>query len=190
MKGKLILLIVFFMMCYLSVCLTQQGKAGSKDEDLPAVISKAEQGDPEAQKNLGIKYAEGEGIPQDMTQAVYWLTKAAEKGDAEVQVYLGIIYAKGVHVPQDYEKAIDWLTRAAEQGVIGAQLKLGVLYEKGKGIQDYVRAYAWFNIAALHGDETAKEKKNLLIKKMSPSQIEEGKKLSKELDNKIYGQAE
>lgn len=190
MKKKLLLLIVFFTMGFISACLTQQGKAGSNDEDLSAIISKAEQGDHEAQKNLGIKYAEGDGIPQDITQAVYWLTKAAEKGDAEVQVYLGILYAKGVHVPQDYEKAIDWLTRAAEQGVIGAQLKLGVLYEKGKGIQDYVKGYAWFNIAALHGDKTAKEKKNLLLKKMSPSQIEEGEKLSIELDNKIYGQAE
>jgi TPR repeat protein len=107
-----------------------------------------------AQRNLGIMYVEGEGIPQDITQGVYWLSKAAE------------------------------------QGLAGAQLKLGVLYEKGEGIRDYVKGYAWFNIAALQEDKTAKKKKNLIVKKMSPGQIEKGEKLSKELYDKIHGQAE
>ena len=183
-------LTVFLVMGFISICLTQQGKTETNDRDMSAIISKAEQGDADAQRNLGIMYFEGEGIPQDITQGVYWLSKAAEQGDAEVQIFLGIMYAKGIHVPQDYKKSIDWLTKAAEQGLAGAQLKLGVLYEKGEGIQDYVKGYAWFNIAALQEDKTAKKKKNLIVKKMSPGQIEEGEKLSKEFYDKIHGQAE
>ena len=108
---------VFLVMGFISVCLAQQGKAESNSENISAIIAKAEQGETDAQRNLGIMYAEGEGVPQDITQAVYWFSKAAEKGDAEVQIYLGIIYAKGVHVPQDYEKSIYWLTKAAKQGL-------------------------------------------------------------------------
>ena len=40
------------------------------------IMSKAELGYPHAQFNLGVMYADGECIPQDNKQAVYWFTKA------------------------------------------------------------------------------------------------------------------
>ncbi len=45
----------------------------------------AEQGDAEAQFNLGIKYANGEGVPQNGTEAVKWYRLAAERGLAGTQ---------------------------------------------------------------------------------------------------------
>src|SRR5712691_8471260 len=45
----------------------------------------AEQGHAEAQFNLGLMYIDGQGVPQDYTQAAQWLRKAAEQGDATAQ---------------------------------------------------------------------------------------------------------
>ena len=39
--------------------------------------SAAEQGDAEAQNNLGVMYASGKGVPQDYVQALMWFSLAA-----------------------------------------------------------------------------------------------------------------
>ena len=49
----------------------------------------AEHGDATAQFSLGYKYATGEGVPQNYTEAVRWFRMAAEQGDAKAQVNLG-----------------------------------------------------------------------------------------------------
>ncbi len=41
----------------------------------------AEQGDIDAQYNLGAMYGRGEGVPQDYVRAHMWLNIAAAKGD-------------------------------------------------------------------------------------------------------------
>ena len=69
-----------------------------------------------------------------------------------------------------------------------AQFNLGLMYEKGKGVpQDYVTAYAWYNIAAFNGNADGKRNKGLLAKEMSPNQIAEAQRLSKVLLNRIKG---
>ena len=52
----------------------------------------ADQGDAEAQYNLGDAYRLGAGVPEDYEQAVYWYRKAADQGDAEAQFILGVMY--------------------------------------------------------------------------------------------------
>ncbi len=42
----------------------------------------AEQGNAEAQFNLGGMYRQGRGVPQDDAEAMKWYRKAAEQGDA------------------------------------------------------------------------------------------------------------
>ena len=65
----------------------------------------AEQGDAEAQFNLGLMYANGEGVPEDDVQAAFWFRKAAEQGDAAAQNNLGVRYDNGEGVPEDYVQA-------------------------------------------------------------------------------------
>ena len=43
----------------------------------------AEQGDPDAQFNLGLSYAGGEGVPQDDAEAHMWLSLAASRASGE-----------------------------------------------------------------------------------------------------------
>ena len=42
----------------------------------------ADQGDAQAQFNLGLMYANGRGVPQDAAQALTWFRKAAAQGHA------------------------------------------------------------------------------------------------------------
>ena len=48
----------------------------------------------------------------------------------------------------DFPEAARLFRKSADQGNVTAQDSLGVLYVNGEGVpQDYVQAYAWFNIA-------------------------------------------
>ena len=46
--------------------------------------------------------------------------------------------------------------------------------------KDYVQAYAWNNIAAAQGNETAKENLEIITKKMSTAGITKAQELSRE----------
>ena len=61
----------------------------------------AEQGDANAQQNLGHMYDYGLGVPEDDKAAVKWYTLASEQGLAISQYSLGIMYAQGFGVPKD-----------------------------------------------------------------------------------------
>jgi len=49
----------------------------------------AEQGYAVAQYNLGVMYANGEGVPKDVQKAAKWHRKAAEQGHADAQTHMG-----------------------------------------------------------------------------------------------------
>ena len=83
---------------------------------------KADQGDAEAQYNLGILYYEGHGITQDYTTARQWWEQAAAQGNALAQYRLGVLYQKGQGVPQDDATAREWFEKSTVQG----GLKIGV----------------------------------------------------------------
>ncbi len=76
----------------------------------------AEQGNADAQYNLGAMYDQGWGVPQDYAEAVKWYRMGAEQGDVWTQVALGVKYANGEGVPQDYVLAHMWLNLAVAQG--------------------------------------------------------------------------
>jgi hypothetical protein len=126
------------------------------DLKLASIRKAAEQGDANAQKNLGVMYYNGQGVPQDYAQAVVWSRKAAEQGDADAENNLAASYQKGQGVPQDYAQAVYWYSKAAEQGSALAQNSLGALYYRGQGVpQDYPQAASWFRKAAEQGNANA-----------------------------------
>ena len=86
----------------------------------------AGQGDAEAQFNLGIMYANGDGVPRDREKSIEWFRLAAEQGHASSQYILGDRYYHGDGgVAQSYEEAAKWYRLAAEQGDFFAQQALG-----------------------------------------------------------------
>ena len=139
--------------------------------ELSAIREAAEQGDVEAQYNLGQMYRKGNlhlknggWVPQDNSEAMRWYVRAAEQGDVEAQYTLGQMY-KG----DDKLESILWFRQAAERGHAGAQYELGLVYAKGqekqvfsvgssRGLrsvrndviihQDYEEAVHWYRLAA------------------------------------------
>ena len=131
-------------------------KKGNYTQALKEWTPLAEQGNATAQYNLGLMYANGQGVPQDYQQAASWYRKAAEQGDASAQNNLGFMYDKGQGVPQDYQQAVSWYRKAAEQGYAPAQYNLGLMYANGQGVpQDYQQAASWYRKAAEQGDASA-----------------------------------
>ena len=144
-------------------------------------LTGAEQGIGVAQSNLGAMYYFGKGVAQDYKEAVRWHTKAAEQGVAEAQYSLGYSYDNGEGAAQDYKEAVRWYTKAAEQGNVDAQFYLGTMYHFGKGVaQDYKSALLWYNIAAANGNSDAAITRDLVAKRMTPSQIEKAQDMARE----------
>ena len=188
------LLLIFFMLGFVSVCLPRKVLA-VRDEGITSFQvyqPKAKQGDADAQFNLALLYHHGAGTPEDTKQAVYWYTKAAQQGHVHAQFKLGSLYHDGLgeEVRHNLKQAIYWLTKAAEQGLVHAQYKLGHMYEFGDGApQDYRQAFFWYTKAAEQEHYFAKENRDKMLEKMSQSQIEEVQKLSKGLYEKINNKA-
>ncbi len=141
----------------------------------------AEQGEAEAQYNLGVLYDKGQGVPQDDTKAVRWYRLAAGQGNSAAQFNLGVMYANGQGVPQDDGEALRWYRLAAEQGKASAQNNLGVSYAKGQGVlQDYAQAHMWASLAAAQNQERATKLRAALANDMTPEQIAEAQRLAGE----------
>jgi uncharacterized protein len=145
----------------------------------------AEQDDASAQFNLALMYRKGDGVAKDSNEAIKWYKKAAEQGYMVAQYGLGMMYANGYDVAKNYQEAIKWFRKTAEWGLADAQYNLGLMYANGQGVpQDYIEAYKWLNLAAAQGNENAAKKRDILIEKMTPSQIAEAQRLSKEFKPK------
>ena len=90
-------------------------------------------------------------------------------------------YYNGEGVPKDAVQAVNWYKKAAEQGHVDAQSNLGSMYYKGEGVpKDFVIAYMWRNLAAAQGSEIARKARDALEEVMTPAQIAEAQKLSRE----------
>ncbi len=87
----------------------------------------AEQGDPAAQFSVGARYATGEDVPQDYTEAVRWFSMAAEQGHVVSQATLGAYYWAGRGVPQDLVKAYFWSVLAQAGGDEASKYRVAVL---------------------------------------------------------------
>ncbi|GMR20910.1 MAG: hypothetical protein BMS9Abin36_1508 [Gammaproteobacteria bacterium] len=116
----------------------------------------AQQGHAPAQYHLGTLYFNGEGVKQDLKQALAWYQKAASQGHSKAQYNMGVIFAKGIGVEVDFNEAVIWWRKAALSGNTDAQFNLGLMYSNGFGAnRDLVTAARWWQKAANQGDPAA-----------------------------------
>jgi TPR repeat protein len=92
----------------------------------------ADQGDVEAQFNLGLLYLDGHGVPKSYAEAVDWFRRAAEQGYAAAQHNLGAMYATGHGVKRDYIQAYKWFNICAAQGNSGCASQRDLIAKKLK----------------------------------------------------------
>jgi len=88
----------------------------------------AEQGDQEAQYNIGLLYMKGNGVEKNERTALHWFTRAGEQGMADAQYNAGVMFYSGKGVYPDHKSAIEWWTLAANQGNPNAQNNLANMY--------------------------------------------------------------
>jgi clan AA aspartic protease (TIGR02281 family) len=136
---------------------------GVPRDDAQAVVwlrKAADQGNADAQANLGWIYANGQGVAQDYTQALVWLRKAAEKANADAQGVLGEMYRDGRGVPQDYVRAHMWLNLAAARSD-------DATHQMAVKVRDYTHQMA------------VKARDDVAVK-MTPDQIVEAQRMASE----------
>lgn len=125
---------------------------GNVSSDERNLRSAAVAGDAAAQYEVGLRYANGDNVPQDLKQAAYWYGQAATQGLAIAQYRLAALYEKGRGVAKDDVLARRWYEQAASKGNIKAMHNLAVIYAEGRGTkQDFKTAARWFGEAADHG---------------------------------------
>jgi TPR repeat protein len=163
----------------------------------------AEQGDVDAQYNLGMAYLDAKGVPKNETEALKWFLKAAKKGHVQAQSKLGYLYSRrgltvesgGNDVPADLAEARKWYRKAAEQGDAEAQIGLGFSYlNQEKNVPRNVpEALKWIRKAAEQGHPYAMYELGemyLLGRDDVPKDVDKGVKWMRRAAEQGYTQAQ
>ena len=121
------------------------------------LVKLAEGGNAEAQANLGVCYAKGEGVSQSNEEAVRWFKMSVEQNNAKGQFYLAMAYNRGMGVNQDWQESFRLIKESANQGYAKAQTQLAGCYDYGlNGItKNHAEAMKWFRLAAEQGEPDA-----------------------------------
>jgi len=117
----------------------------------------ADHNDCAAQYYIGRMHSRGEGVSQDMAQALRWWNASAGRGERWAQVEIGNLYETGSGVPQSFEKARKWYQRAADAGLAEAQVRIGYFHDAGLGgiPVNHLVARQWYLRAAVQGEKNA-----------------------------------
>ncbi len=144
------LFVIFFLLSQTPTLATQ----------LDPVKVAAEQGDKEAQFQLGLKYLKGQdGLDLDSAKACQWFLKAAEQNQVLAQYNVGICYREGSGFSKDLKRAFEWFFKSANQGDLESSYNVALAYHFGEGTQvDLTQAVTWYqkaiekhHIPALYG---------------------------------------
>lgn len=128
------------------------GTSLTGSESIEELAKMAEDGDVDAQMELGYRYLYGINTEKNQEQAIYWYVRAAEAGNSDAQRTVGFYYALGGNgTAPNYEEALRWSMAAAEQGNAIACMDIGNLYEAGHGVEKSdAEAEKWF-VRAVEG---------------------------------------
>lgn len=109
----------------------------------------ADQGDPEAQNEMGYLYIWGIGVHQDAGQAFRWFSRAAGSGWQQAKLNMAVMAMRGLGVARDPAFARQLLEDLAAKKNARAEDYLGVMYLDGNGVpQDNAKAEEWFSRSA------------------------------------------
>ena len=86
---------------------------GNYQEAIKWYTKAAENGNSDAQSELGFMYMNGEGVPVNKSEGARWLIKAGQNGDAMAQRALGYMYKNGDGVYKSESESKKWFKEAA-----------------------------------------------------------------------------
>ncbi len=123
------------------------------ETNVARLMKLAEDGNVDAQCQLGHLFASGIGVRQDHAKSFRWWLRAAESGDIISQYNVGVCYKKGDGTGQNNTKAFEWFLKAARQGDDDAQVEVGKAYCLGIGVEENDKnSIKWFRKAAEQGN--------------------------------------
>ena len=129
---------------------------GYTREQIPGLMERAQQGNADAQAELGRLYTLGRGVPKNYSEALRWYRASAQQGNSKGEYGVGVAYDFEYGVRRDPRKAFQWYEKAARKGHVNAMYNVGISYIQGSGVrQDRSAALRWFDKAAAAGDEGA-----------------------------------
>lgn len=122
--------------------------AAGLSSETRALLTRAEQGNTQAQLELAAAYHFGNGAPSDDAQALRWYQAAADKGLADAQNGAGSILMK----QRKFSDAYGWFEKAAAQNHLQALNSQAFLLDTGQGVaQNRQRALELYARAANRG---------------------------------------
>jgi TPR repeat protein len=185
----------FLVLGGLGMLIGQAGRMSRTSSDSlspqDALYQRAKAGDAQAELEMGMRYAQGDGFIKNPKEAATWLDKASRHGSVEAQYQLGLALLEGRGVVQDFNAAFAWIEKAAQKGYAPAQYSLGDLYRFGTGVDmDKPKAYLWFNLAAAQGVENAAKARDSLAWQIKPDQLKAMQDEARRLSQQTLGTAE
>ncbi|MFD0965415.1 tetratricopeptide repeat protein [Seminibacterium arietis] len=138
----------------------------------------AKKGDRNAQVNVGILYMQGRGVAQNNDKAYWWLSEAAEKGSIKAINHLALMYLDGLGVKKNVPHAIKLLEKTAKSDSVFAMFVLGAVYYQEIQVQDFKKAFIWFEKSARNNHNESKFR--------LATMYEQGKGVKQDTNKAIY----
>lgn len=142
------------------------------------LVRRANDGDPLAQHELGLRYLTGNGFEIDTAKAFIWVERASRQKYPLAAYNTGIFYMNGWGTSWNPVKAFENFLLAAEKDVPEAQFAVGVIYTEDLIVKkDLDKAKYWFQQAEKSGNDNATNallavEKDILAAKEKRSQDE------------------
>ena len=170
-----------------------RGDGVKKDqrEAMKWYLKAAQKGHEYSLYEVGYRYYRGLGVAKNERAAIQWLKKAADGGSKDAMSVLGQLYAREGKPGANGAEAVKWYGMAALRGDEIAMVNLGGMYMWGIAVpRDYVKGYAWANVAAAkckYPEAREKAQFNLTNaeKRLSREQVVEAQRLSRTILKRI-----
>lgn len=127
---------------------------------------KANDGDPLAEHELGLRFLLGKGFEKDTSKAIYWIRRAASKNLTAARFNYGVMQNNGIGTEWNPFSAYKNIKFAAKNGMPEGAFLYGIFLTDNLVVsRNYSEAYKWIKKAA---DDDHKEAKKVLknFKKM------------------------
>ena len=106
-------------------------EAGDYDKAMGLWKPLAEQGNADAQFNIGVMYDNGQGVEADPVKALTWYRRAADQGHVKALFNIGEAFRTGRGVDPSMREAVKWYQKAADLGYVKARYALGLIFFAG-----------------------------------------------------------
>lgn len=110
----------------------------------------------EAMTTVAFMFSVGEGVRENINEAIYWYKQAEELEYSDAMCNLGFLYIYGQGIPKNYQKGLKWIQKAVVLENSQAMCVLAECYLNGWGVEEnHDFAFEYYEQAANLGNQGA-----------------------------------